>query len=233
MIILAVDSCWQACSAALARSEDGEVKVLAEAFEPMQTGQAERLPAMVEELFEKCELSPKTVERVAVANGPGSFTGVRIAIALARAVQLATGADIVTCSSLELIARGLPAKAMQSDCAKLLVAMDARRNQVYAQWFSYDAGPNPMSPPELISVADLAESCGQSAFAVAGTGARAVVDAMQESLGAYVASVNPLPNAKDLIALAATEVPITTPLEPVYLRPPDAKLPSNPAIARI
>lgn len=234
MIILAADTCWHACSAALAHADDGRMTMLAEACEPMQTGQAERLPSMIAELFDSCKYGPNDIGRVAVPFGPGSFTGVRIGISMARAVRLATRADVVTCSSLEVIARSLDLTASPSSDTRLLVAMDARRHQVYVQWFTVGAKLEPASKPELVNVAQLVQSCAKHEFAVAGTGAQLVAVAVGEAGGsARVVDPNPIPNAKNMIALAARAEPLNAPLEPIYLRPPDAKPPINPAVARI
>ena len=72
-LVLAFDCCFESCSVALF---DGR-RIIASAFEPMQRGQAERLPSMTAEVLAAAGQGAK-ISRVAVTVGPGSFTGVRI-----------------------------------------------------------------------------------------------------------------------------------------------------------
>src|SRR5436189_6472315 len=106
MRTLAIDTCFAACSVALGWSDDAGETVLVSRFERMEKGHAERLIPMSGEVME--ETAPfglDRIERIAVTQGPGTFTGVRIGIAAARALSLASGAEVRTMSSLELMAR--------------------------------------------------------------------------------------------------------------------------------
>jgi tRNA threonylcarbamoyladenosine biosynthesis protein TsaB len=97
MRVLAIDTALNACSVALV---DGEA-VLAILSEPMQRGHAERLAPMVQEVMAHAFDS---IDRLVVTTGPGSFTGVRVGLAFARAMALALAKPCVGVSTLEALA---------------------------------------------------------------------------------------------------------------------------------
>ncbi len=136
MNILAFDTCFDACSACVARTGDGVVEVLASALERFETGHAERLVPMIDEVMARAGVAFADIDRLAVTVGPGTFTGTRIGIAAARGLALATGIPVVGASSLavmaEVAARELGPRKAGED---LLVAVDARRGEVYVQLF--------------------------------------------------------------------------------------------------
>src|SRR5262245_19737721 len=105
MTTLAIDTCFAACSAALTWSDEGGQKVSVSRFERMEKGHAERLIPMIGEVMAAVPFGLDCVKRILVTEGPGTFTGVRIGIAAARALSLANGARIGTLTSLELMAR--------------------------------------------------------------------------------------------------------------------------------
>lgn len=100
MIVLALDTALDACSAALVRGND----LLASRTEPMTRGQAERLPPLVAELIAESGVSFAEIDRIAVTTGPGSFTGVRVGLSFARALALALGKPCIGVSTLEALA---------------------------------------------------------------------------------------------------------------------------------
>ena len=95
MRLLAIDSATEACSAAL--FEDG--RLVAGTREVIGRGHAERLVPMIAELPGRGK-----ADRIVVSLGPGSFTGVRIGLAAARALGLAWGAEVLGYPTLALIA---------------------------------------------------------------------------------------------------------------------------------
>ena len=234
MNILAFDTCWKACSAACVHIDGaGESTTLAKRFAPMATGQAETLPVMLSEIFDETGLKAKDIDRIAVPNGPGSFTGVRIGIATARALKIASDADLVTCSSLAVLAYGVMKDTLKTAGSELLVVTDARRGKAYAQAFSLP-GAVAKTSPQLISYSNAADLCDSESVLVVGTAANLVADAASDR-GRILKAVEPdiLPNALDLAERAALLLPLEGPLMPVYLRPPDAKPPTKQSIERV
>lgn len=100
MIVLGLDTTLDACSAAMVRG--GEV--LAARSEPMNKGQAERLAPMTQEVAAAAGIAFARIDRIAVACGPGSFTGVRVGLSFARALALALGKPCLGIGTLEALA---------------------------------------------------------------------------------------------------------------------------------
>ena len=90
---------------------------------------------MAEDLLRTCNLTPKDVEAVAVAAGPGSFTGVRIGVAAAKGFAWGGELPCYGVSTLEAMARNLGAYQ-----GYVVPAMDARRSQVYTAIFYVEKG---------------------------------------------------------------------------------------------
>lgn len=101
----------------------------------------------IAKLFEKTNLKPKEIEKIIVVNGPGSFTGIRIGVTIAKTYAWALNLDIITVSSLE---------AMSISCSKEtnhVPIIDARRGYVFAG--IYDKESNTIFKPSHILIKDL------------------------------------------------------------------------------
>lgn len=104
MIILAIDTSLDDCIVAIA--QDGEI--LASSCQKTKSKQAEILPQMVKDICEKAKINPKQIDKIGVTIGPGSFTGVRVGLAFAKGLAIATDAQIIGISTLELLAQSSP-----------------------------------------------------------------------------------------------------------------------------
>ena len=150
MMILALESSATACSVALAR--DGEL--IAHAFQHSGLTHSRTLLPMVNNVLTSCGQSMENVDVVAVAAGPGSFTGLRIGVATAKGLAWAGEKDCAACSTLESMAWPLA----HMDGKVIICAMDARRSQVYNAIFLAKEGKlERLSEDRAISLADLAE----------------------------------------------------------------------------
>lgn len=147
MLILAFESSAKAASVALWR--DG--LLLAEYFQNSGQTHSRTLTKMAENMLQNCDLTPETVDAVACAAGPGSFTGVRIGMAAAKGFAWASEKPCVGVSTLEAMATGLAL------CPCILCpVMDARRNQVYNALFQVEEGRlKRLTPDRAISAAAL------------------------------------------------------------------------------
>ena len=126
-LILAFDTSAAHCAAALLSGD----RLLAEALEPMDKGQAERLMPFLEEVLAQAGVSWHDLSALAVGTGPGNFTGVRIAVAAARGLALGLGIPAVGVTRFDALGHGQP--------RPLTVIEDARRGEVYVQ--RLDNGP--------------------------------------------------------------------------------------------
>jgi tRNA threonylcarbamoyladenosine biosynthesis protein TsaB len=217
LLIVAFDTCYGACSAALGRADGHAVRRLAGRHERMSAGHAERLPVMLEEIAAEASVSLAKIDRIAVTSGPGSFTGIRVGVAAARGLALATGAEIVSATSLAVIAAAVEPSRWTG--AGLLVAMPGPRGLIAVEIL----GRSP-SPARLIDFDDLHRVVGDQKVVVAGGAAVAAVRRL-EAMGLNVAVAHEAgePRADVLLGMAPGLQPLATPLVPLYLREADAK----------
>jgi len=219
MRLLAMDTATNACSAAL--WEDG--KILARRFEPMSRGQAERLVPLVEEVLEEAETDWGGLDALAVTIGPGAFTGLRIGLSTARGFALAAGKPLIGVTTLDAVAHSVPESERED--RNVLVALDAKRADVYAQLF--DPSLKPISEPVAILPEKLPSLTGDAPLILAGDYAEAVKSVFGDQ--ATVATGDGLPDAAVVADLAAAKgIPKDAmPPAPLYIRPPDATVPKN------
>ena len=175
MMILALESSATACGVALTR--DGEL--LAQAYQHSGLTHSRTLLPMVDSVLNSCGESMDHVDVVAVAAGPGSFTGLRIGVATAKGLAWPEDKDCAACSTLESMAWPL---AHLED--KIIVcAMDARRNQVYNALFLAKGGTlERLSPDRAISLAELGEELKmlEKSKIVVGDGAKLCYNTLTE-----------------------------------------------------
>jgi tRNA threonylcarbamoyl adenosine modification protein YeaZ len=201
-LTLAIDSATEACSVALL---DG-TRLVAGDFRMLGRGHAEHLVPMIAALPDKGRAG-----RIAVALGPGSFTGLRVGLAAARALAFAWGAELVGYPTLALVA------AMACDRSggqALAVAMTGGHGEWFVQRFA--AKGDPLGPLASLTPTDAAAACPE--MLVAGSQAEALVAARGggEALAIW-------PDARALPLLADTA--LTAEVHPLYGRAPDARLP--------
>lgn len=164
------------------------------------------------------------VERIAVGLGPGSFVGIRIGIATARGLAASTGLPLTGVCTLDAIGRGL-GEAAGPDRARLAV-VDARRSEVFAALYS--PGDQRLWEPLVAPPAELAERVAELPAPPLGAGSGAVRFRQElASRGVEIPDdADPVHRvaARHICAIAAaTEEGGGEPLEPIYLRPPDAE----------
>ena len=207
---LSIETALHACSAALL---DGG-RLVAARHEIIARGHAERLVPLVAEMM--AEAGVARTDAVIVDIGPGSFTGIRVGIAAARGFGLAWGAPVRGCTSTALAAAGVFAANPTLD--RLHVAFDASRGEVYVQGFRRD-GLAADDEPQALAPEAAARLAAVSGVA-AGSGA-ALLAAVDPSLRVVD---HPWPAAADarfLPPASRSHAP-----RPLYIRPPDAKIPA-------
>lgn len=209
-MILALDTCLTACSAALL---DGET-VLAARSEAMPRGHQERLAPLVQELMIEAGVGFPALTRIGVTVGPGSFTGLRVGLAFAKGLSAALSIPCVGVGALEALAFGQP--------GFVVAVIDARREQVYLQMF--EGGVALMAPDALTATdaaARLAELYHGGPATLIGSGAPLLAPALPSAT--VLTPDGPDPVAVARLALRGPD-PLKPP-RPLYLRAPDAKLP--------
>lgn len=234
MNVLAFDTCFDACSVCVARHGNGGMTELANVSECFATGHAEQLIPFVDDSMRRAGVAFSDIDRIAVTIGPGTFTGTRIGIAAARGLALATQIEIVSTTSLAVMAEvAVGALGSSRPDGDLAVAVDARRDQVYLQLFGM-GGLDSKSPPMLLSVDEASKIGGDGPLCIAGSGAELVATAAARrgrEASAHLADI--LPDATALAHMAVALPVVKSGLVPLYLRPPDAKPQDGKAIARV
>jgi tRNA threonylcarbamoyl adenosine modification protein YeaZ len=199
-MLLAFDTSTAACTAALF---DGSGTCIASADEVIGRGHAERLVPMIAELMDG-----RSASEIVVGVGPGSFTGIRVAIAAAHGLAIGWGAKLSGMSSLALLAAGA------ADSGEVAAAVIGGHGELFVQQFDA-ATLTPRSDVRNAVPAVAAELI--DAPVVVGSGAQQLVDAR-----AWGEARERLPSAAN--ALLAPEILRSLPPKPVYARAPDARV---------
>ena len=220
MLILAFETSAKAASAALL--EDG--KLLGESYQNTGLTHSQTLMVMAETLLRQCGKTVTDVSAVAVAAGPGSFTGVRIGIGIAQGLALGAELPMIGVSTLATMAQGAWRK---TGATRVLAAIDARMGEVY--WAEYQRdeqgvwhGEETEAVLKPDAVAErLAQLSGE--WATVGTGWQAWPDLAKASGLTLSSGEIELPAAEDMLPLAcyllaAGKTVAVEKAEPVYLR---------------
>ena len=134
MLILAIDSAGNGCSACV--WQDG--KVLAFREERMERGQDARLLPLIQETLSAANTDFTKLDRIAVARGPGSFTGLRIGLAAARGIGLASNKPVIGIDRFSVFREQV--KETQKN---LLVAIDAKRAELFCTFYPVNGNAQP------------------------------------------------------------------------------------------
>jgi tRNA threonylcarbamoyladenosine biosynthesis protein TsaB len=208
MIVLALDTCLTACSAAVLA--DG--RPLASRSEAMARGHQERLAGLVREVMDEAGVSFAALDRIGVTVGPGSFTGLRVGLAFAKGLALALDRPCIGVGALEALAASVDQPAFRA------AVIDAGRGHVYLQVFE---GETPLMAPDSLptaaAAARLAELYPSGPAVLVGPGAPLLAGAIPTAALSPLAAPDPL-----AVARLALHRPAAPP-RPLYLRAPDAK----------
>lgn len=223
MKILALETSAKAVSAAV--TEDG--KILCAGYQDTGLTHSRTLMPIVEHILKNTGLTMAEMDAVAVAAGPGSFTGIRIGVAAAKGLAFAANKPIAGVSTLAAMARNVAF----SD-GLIICAMDARRNQIYNSLFEANAGTlTRLTDDRAISLADLLEELKNEfrPMTVVGDGAKLCFEYLTDNgISCRMAPPHLVMQNAMSVALEAerlaneNQLVSAQSLEPVYLRPAQA-----------
>lgn len=224
MKLLGIDTALNACSVAIV---DGD-QVLAKLVRAGGKGNAERLLPAIEQARADAGIALDQLDGIAATIGPGSFTGIRTALATARGLGLALARPVWGITTTE----ALGVAAARPHAATVAV-IDARREELYLQAFAMqDGGLGPaLRPPHLLRIADAVASLPAGPLTLVGSGAPLLRDAAMQGKAARhdldLSDAAPDPDPVIVARLAMRRpVPARAPA-PLYIRPPDAALPKT------
>jgi tRNA threonylcarbamoyladenosine biosynthesis protein TsaB len=189
--ILAIDTSTEACSAALLR-EDGTVF---HEFEVAPRQHTRLLPKMMDHVLKASAITKSMISHCAFGNGPGAFTGIRIAAAQAQGIGLALNIPLLPISTLAILAQVCMDRTGH---ANTLVALDARMHEIY--WAVY--GRDSTNCAELMGTEQLSSVNNVEVNATIEFGAgHGWVEALRESVS-FPVDEGLLPDARSLLKLA-------------------------------
>ncbi len=216
MRVLGIET--SALRGSVALVEAGRVVRAASQTEP--NAHAERTLPLVERVLAEAGWARSSLDRVAVGIGPGSFTGLRIGMALGQGIALGLGIPVVGVGSLRAMAAAVPA-----DRSGLRVPLlDARRSELFAA--VYDAAGQ-----ELVAPLALPQVSALSTLEERAPGARVLIGEVTAVLavpGALRSAETDLPHAGFTAIVGAGLDPALSPAEPLYVREADAIKPDLP-----
>jgi tRNA threonylcarbamoyladenosine biosynthesis protein TsaB len=221
VLILALDTTSRAGSVAVVRG----TRVLVELAGDEAMAHGQRLPAALKDACDQAGVSIAAIECLAVAAGPGSFTGLRIGIATMQGLAMARDLRIVPVSTLEAVAAAAPGEP-----DRVAAWIDAHRGEVFAQVFVRSAGgmvpavePIAAAPPAVLG----AHADALQGARFHGDGAIRYAEAIRGVLPdrPIAAAALPLAGAIGSIAGAHPERAVLPhAVVPIYVRRPDVEL---------
>jgi tRNA threonylcarbamoyl adenosine modification protein YeaZ len=217
MKILAIDTALPAVSACVL--EDGATTPEAQETLGMERGHAEALIPLIERVMAKIDGGFSALGRVAVTVGPGSFTGLRVGIAAARAIALAWDLPTVGVSTLAALAAPL---ILADKPGAVVVAVDARHGHIFFAAFHEDG--RLFISPRFGDVRQAVRDLGAGPLRLAGSGAPMLaIEAWSLGIAAEIVGDRVAPDIAFVARLGLLADPATAPPRPLYLKAVNAK----------
>jgi tRNA threonylcarbamoyladenosine biosynthesis protein TsaB len=216
--LLAIDTATECCSAALWVNGKSYQR---SSIQPRK--HAELILPFIDELLLEAKINKSDIQGLIVGQGPGAFTGVRIAVGVAQGIALALDLPVVAVSNLQTLAFTAYQQLNTSKAKTIVVATDARMNEVYSARFLIEDSRLTSVEKEKVSAAQHVKLDGCDAYIGSGFN-------VYKELQDY-ANKNPMhfetniySQAKDMIMMVKEEFDIKATsidvIEPVYLREP-------------
>jgi tRNA threonylcarbamoyladenosine biosynthesis protein TsaB len=215
--ILAIETGSRSCSAVVF---SGLAETSAFEHENTDYGQATMLMPMIERVMDKAGCNYADLGRIAVAVGPGSFTGIRVGLAAALGLSLASGVPVVGISSFLTVADLEPSERQER---RLFALLDSRREEPFL--VELDDALGFITPPAVVT-ADALDAILVSARPL-------ILAGDAPAMGHYAGQggirlIQAAPHALAVARLAADpEHRFDLPPKPVYIRPPDVTMPKQ------
>jgi tRNA threonylcarbamoyladenosine biosynthesis protein TsaB len=238
VIVLGFDTATAASAVALRLADGRSSERRDDPVPGAHPGHATRLLEMARELLEQAGVGWREVERIAAGVGPGTFTGLRVGVATARALTQSLGAELIGVSSLQaLAAAALTSGGEGADHERVLAVIDARRGEAFLAAYQRGGGrtpsellePRALAPTEIAAAIEQAgaASGGAERWLAVGDGAlrfRAELERAGAEVPGAVSALHRVSAAVICELATAATAPAQEPLLPDYRRRPDAEL---------
>ncbi len=188
--------------------------------------QAEQLIPKIEALLSDADMDYAALDALAATTGPGGFTGVKIGLAALKGIQLATSLPLIGVSVFEALAWQL-----REEYQHICIVLDARRGEVFMQRFTLTPDIIATSDPELVPI-EAVEYASDTPLHIISNCWEGLAEHVPQEGAVTLLQKNTYPTARDVAGMAAWKIAHgddEQPAEPLYIRPPDAKLPSKRA----
>lgn len=222
MNLLALDTSTESCSAAITINS-----VLYQQQQMTQRGHSTLILGMLDQLFKQADASIADIDALAFGRGPGSFTGVRIAVGVAQGIAFARELPVIPVSTLAAVAQQAYELTEQPNIA---VAMDARMDEIYAASFQVQEGLVVLLGDEKVCPAEQFLPASTDMWLGAGTGWQVYAETLQNNFAGQLIDQKPdiFPQAATILKLAEKlyaqgEFVSADKALPVYLRNDVAK----------
>ena len=136
MKVLGIETATAVCAAALVHHG----RLVAEASFNEKKVHAEKLVPLIDSVLREAEITLSDIEGIAVSIGPGSFTGLRIGLSVAKGLAFGSSKPIIAVPTLQALAHRLVDSFVVGSSTFILAALDARRDEVYCQLWGVDEG---------------------------------------------------------------------------------------------
>jgi tRNA threonylcarbamoyladenosine biosynthesis protein TsaB len=223
MTVLAFDTATSSCAICIWQ----EGKILANAQKILERGHAEVLVPMIEGVLREAALTYGELELLAVTIGPGAFTGIRIGLATARSLALASGLPLIGVGNFDALAQATTPEERQG--RRMMIVLETKRSDFYA--CCYDDTLAPVADPKAVDEAALVEMAGNEKILLVGDVIERASAALQgKGLDIQLSSTGPHVDPAVVAALAAAKFRSGGPIDlprPLYLKPPDVNLPAD------
>jgi tRNA threonylcarbamoyladenosine biosynthesis protein TsaB len=224
MNVLAIDTAAGLCAACVYEASAGVVR--GRCVLDIGKGHAEHLMGVIESALAEAKLAYSDIDRIAVSVGPGSFTGVRVGVSVARGLALALDKPAIGMTTLEALAT--EARMCFPDRA-IAAVLDGRRGDLY--FAGFDQAGVLLSGPAAVSIDAARAFALQKNAVLAGSGTDLVI-AGEHGYDFDIASRKATAEIGTYARLAAMREPPFEKPKPLYLRGADAKPQTGFALAR-
>jgi tRNA threonylcarbamoyladenosine biosynthesis protein TsaB len=210
--ILCIETALSGCSVCLVENEN----ILAQSISCIPNSASDKLHELVAEVLEKSDLQLKDIQAIAVSNGPGSYTGLRIGVAAAKGYAYALHVPIIAISTLQIMAAAVKYRYHIS-ADYYIPAIDARRNEIFLAMFDKNLNACMAESPLIMDHTTKKMFDQSQKNYLFGSGAQKLFDMIQ------LPDINILPDlelqAQDMKILARTGFLNKKFADPAYLEP--------------